>query len=242
MKNDDHAIVNPVKSKNSPELPAFAALIGSFKDLKQICNSPILNKSHQRSLYNSKLYYTRRFCIAGPMIGAPYAVMIMESLVAWGAKNILFYGWCGSISENIEIGTIILPTGAYIDEGTSRHYCEEPYKDFVTPSYELAGKIRKKLFQKSIPFKETTIWTTDAIYRETPGKVKHYLAKNAMAVEMELSALFTVGQFRKANVAGLLVVSDDLSGQSWLPGFRKPSFINSRKLVCDAIEELCMEM
>lgn len=242
MKNDDHAIVNPLPSKNSPKLPAFAALIGSFKDLQWICSSSVLNKSHQRSLYNSKLYYNQRFCIAGPMIGAPYAVMIMESLVAWGAKNILFYGWCGSISKNIEIGTIILPAGAYIDEGTSRHYCREPHKDFVTPSYEMAEKVRKKLIQKSIFFKEATIWTTDAIYRETPGKVKHYLAKNAMAVEMELSALFTVGQFRQTNVAGLLVVSDDLSGNSWHPGFRKPSFINSRKLACEAIGELCMEM
>ncbi|MFO8084839.1 MAG: nucleoside phosphorylase [Desulfobacterales bacterium] len=242
MKNDDCAIVNPVKSKNSPELPPFGTMIGSLADLKSICNTLAINECHKRSLYNSNLYFTRQFSIAGPMIGAPYAVMILESLLAWGAKNILFYGWCGTISKTIEIGTILLPSGAYIDEGTSKHYGQAADEDFVMPSFNLTKLIRNKLSQKKIPFKETIVWTTDAIYRETPGKVNHYLAKNATAVEMELSALFTAGKFRQANVSGLLVVSDDLSGSSWHPGFRNPSFIAARKQVCETIQELCREI
>jgi uridine phosphorylase len=241
MKDDDRAIVNPVKSKSSPELPDFAVMTGSQTDLKLMCNLLDLNEKSRRELYHSNLYHTEFFSLAGPMIGAPYAVMILETLLAWGAKKVLFYGWCGAISEDMEIGTILIPTGAYIDEGTSKHYDFPSNQDFIEPSHVLTEIVQEVFDQKKIPFKEGIIWTTDAIYRETPRKVSKYLSKNAVAVEMELSALFTVGKFRKAEISAILVVSDDLSGDSWRPGFRAKPFKNSRKLVGHAIRHICRE-
>lgn len=239
MKDSDRSIVNPVKGKNSPELSDFAVMTGSQTDLKLMCNLLDLNENNRRELYHSSLYYTEFISLAGPMIGAPYAVMILETLLAWGAKKVLFFGWCGAISKDIEIGTILIPTGAYIDEGTSRHYGAAPNRDLIEPSHELRETIREVFDQGKIPFKEGIVWTTDAIYRETPQKVAEYLAKNAVVVEMELSALFTVGKFRQAEVVAILVVSDDLSGNSWRPGFRDKPFKNSRKIVCDTIWQLC---
>ncbi len=239
MKSDEAPIVHPVKSKNSPKLSSFAAMIGSLADLRLLCSMFALDGCFPRTLYNSKLYFSSGFSLTGPMIGAPYAVMVLETILAWGARDILFYGWCGTISKSIAIGTILLPTGAYIDEGTSKHYGKRADEDFIEPSSGMARLLRDKLSQRAIPFKETAIWTTDAIFRETPQKVKYYLDKKASAVEMELSALFTAGKFRKANVAGLLVVSDDLSGNRWRPGFRDPSFITARNQVCEVIQDLC---
>ena len=62
------------------------------------------------------------FSITGPFIGAPYAAMLLETLIAWGARRIIFLGWCGAVAEEVKIGDIILPTAALIDEGTSGHY------------------------------------------------------------------------------------------------------------------------
>jgi len=242
MKDEDRAIVNPVKSKNSPKLADFAVMTGSQTDLKLICNLLDLTENNRRELYHGSLYYTEFFSLAGPMIGAPYAVMILETLLAWGAKKILFYGWCGAISKDMEIGTILIPGGAYIDEGTSRHYGAAANLDFTEPSHELKEIIREVFDQEKIPFKEGIIWTTDAIYRETPQKVDNYLAKNAVAVEMELSALFTVGKYRQAEIVAIMVVSDDLSDNSWRPGFRDKPFKSSRKMVCNAIRQLCRRM
>jgi len=39
MTDEDRAIVNPVKSKNSPELADFAVMTGSQTDLKLICSA-----------------------------------------------------------------------------------------------------------------------------------------------------------------------------------------------------------
>jgi hypothetical protein len=46
---------------------------------------------------------------------------------------------------------------------------------------------------------------------------------------MECSALFTLGAFRAADVAALLVVSDDLSSLNWTPGFKDPRFARGRE-------------
>ena len=40
-----------------------------------------------------------------------------------------------------------------------------------------------------------------------------------LAVDMETTALMTVARFRKLAWAGLLVVSDELWGEKWRPGF-----------------------
>lgn len=242
MKNEDRGIVNPVKSKNSPNLGDFAVMAGSLTDLKVICNLLSLGEDNKRNLYHGCLYHNELFSVAGPMIGAPYAAMFLETLLAWGAKKILFYGWCGSISRNIEIGTILIPDGAYIDEGTSMHYGASASRDLVRPSQELRKKVSEVLEQEKIPFKEGIVWTTDAIFRETPKQRAKYLEKNAVAVEMELSALFSVCKFRRSEICSILIVSDDLSGDSWRPGFREPSFKNSRKIVCDAIRKICLTM
>jgi nucleoside phosphorylase len=78
------------------------------------------------------------------------------------------------------------------------------------------------LKKQGLPFSKGAVWTTDAIYRETPEKVRTYQGLGVLAVEMEMSALMTVAIYRSVAVAGLLVVSDELSHLRWRPGFSRP--------------------
>jgi hypothetical protein len=48
---------------------------------------------------------------------------------------------------------------------------------------------------------------------------------------MEMAALLTVAAFRRIDLAGALVVSDDLSRLVWRHGFRDPRFLQTRKLL-----------
>jgi len=52
-------------------------------------------------------------------------------------------------------------------------------------------------------------WTTDAFYRETPGKRKNRLAEGCDVVEMEAATFFAVAQFREVKL-GQIVYGDDL--------------------------------
>jgi hypothetical protein len=40
------------------------------------------------------------------------------------------------------------------------------------------------------------------------------------------------------DLAGLLVVSDELSTLSWLPGFKQQPFIQSRQALCRLVKEV----
>jgi purine-nucleoside phosphorylase len=183
---------------------------------------------------------------AGPYIGAPYAVMLLESLIARGARQIIVIGWCGSISPEMKIGDIIMPHAAISHEGTSQNYmaCTQAFPVIPLPpppstSPGLTEKLTIHLGENQIPFKTGCIWTTDAIYRETAEKVAFFHSQGALAVEMECSALFAVAAHHKVELVSLLVVSDDLSGSQWKPAFRSKAFSSARKQVADAVIDFC---
>jgi purine-nucleoside phosphorylase len=236
------AIINPVKGKNAPNLGPVAVMVSSQADLDSLCTITDMKNAHFKNVMMSRIYSgddsTANFSLAGPAVGAPYGVALLETLIVWGAQKILFFGWCGSISPDVRIGDIIVPTGAFIDEGTSGHYNADE-NEISSPSPEMPEQIKAALREKGLGFHEGPIWSTDAIYRETREKVAYFQSKGSLAVEMELSALFTVGKFRGANVGGLLVVSDELSSFTWRPGFKDPLFQESRMAVTEVIKNLC---
>ena len=177
------------------------------------------------------------------MVGAPYAVMILENLIAWGVETVLFIGWCGAISKNVKIGDIIIPNSCFIDEGTSPQYDSSDDSDNMIsrPSAEITEKLLEIAERKKIPCHEGKIWTTDAIFRETEEKVKYYQDSNVLAVEMETSALFTVAGYRGIKAGAVLIVSDELSELKWRPGFRQESFKKGRVQACDIVKSFCRE-
>ncbi len=238
----DDAIVNPVRGKNPPDVGSTAVMVSTISDLGLVCKRLNLDPANSRSLMMSRLYTGDGPCsAAGPVVGAPYAVMVLESLVAWGARRIIFHGWCGAVSPEVEIGDIIIPTGSMIDEGTSVHYGGSD-KALAKPAAGIVKKTRDVLEKKGFPFHEGTIWTTDGIFRETRDKVEYYQGKNVLGVEMELSALFTAGKFRNVEVGGVLVVSDEISSFKWKTGFKTERFKQSRLNVVEVVHDLCRSM
>ena len=235
-------IVIPVKGKNSPNLGPVAVMVSSQTDLSLFCSLTDIDEKKYRNLFVSRLYVgdttEAGFSMVGPFVGAPYAAMLLETLVAWDVEKIIFFGWCGAISHDVKIGDIIIPTGAIIDEGTSKHYHQGD--DGVSrPSSYILKNTKAALIKTGLAFRDGLVWSTDAIYRETCEKVKYYQGKDILAVEMELSALFTIGKFRNVQIGGILVVSDELSTLTWRPGFREQRFKESRLSVVKAIKALC---
>lgn len=239
----DNAIVRPIIGRKSPKLGPLAVMVSSGGDLQSMTRAlPVTEQAAH--LMMSRLFVSNdgradaRYAIAGPVVGAPYAVMLMEPLIAWGAREVLFMGWCGAISPRVEIGDIIVPTGAIIDEGTSPGYGATPM-DTACPSEAMNRRIISALTARGSKFHEGRIWSTDAIYRETPEKVARFQARNALAVEMELSALFTVGRYRGIQVGAVLAVSDELTTLTWKPGFKDDRFSRSRRTLIEVIKTLC---
>ncbi len=242
---DDVAIVNPVVNARTPKLGPVALMVSSKKDLRHCCDLMQWPTDDYYRLYLSRLYYPKKnTCgpsLAGPVVGAPYAAMMLESLIAWGSRQVVFFGWCGSIDPHVRVGDIIIPDEAIIDEGTSRHYLGEDIRS-VKPAADLTRTLRKAFTERGIDTHKGPVWTTDAVYRETKTKVRHHQKAGVLGVEMELSALFSVGRFRSVDVAGVLVVSDELSTMAWQPGFKSPEFQTGRTAALEGILACCRKL
>jgi purine-nucleoside phosphorylase len=239
--NDNEAVVNPQKSRSSPAIGPVAVMAATRPDLIYLSKLFGFSKDDYQCLFLSRLYFDRNNpgqpSVTGPFVGAPYAVMLLENLIAWGARQIIFIGWCGAISDQVHIGDVILPTSVYIDEGTSRHYgTGDNLPSQLT--FPLVPKVRQTLDNNKKEYHAGAIWTTDAVYRETRGDVAVHQKNGVLAVEMEFSALASVARYRGVDLAGLLVVSDELSSLSWRPGFKQQQFIQSRQSVCMLIKDL----
>ncbi len=172
--------------------------------------------------------------------GAPSCVALAEELVTFGTRRILFFGYCGSLQREIKGGDIIVPNGAIREEGTSYHYL--PPETSVQPDQRILNIITSALRRTGISFYEGKIWTTDAIYRETITKVRHYQGEGILGVEMELSALFAFGMAKGVSVGGILMVTDELSTNKWRPCFFSPRFLlaikKGRRIAMEVLRDM----
>jgi uridine phosphorylase len=242
-QEDGDAVIKPSNLLVKLKLKTVAVMLSTQNDLHLLCDVMGFSRGAHHPLFMSRIYNRGddKFCnaaLVGPMVGAPYAVMVLESLIAGGVREVIYFGWCGAVSPHVAIGDILVPTSAFIDEGTSRHYLRSSHL-VSHPSESLVNKITAALVQKGCSHHKGPVWSTDAIFRETKDKIRKYQTQKALAVEMEVSALFTVGNYRAIDLAAILVVSDELSTFKWRTGFRNKSFKRGRMTVCEVIKQLC---
>ncbi|TAK63160.1 MAG: purine-nucleoside phosphorylase, partial [Dehalococcoidia bacterium] len=64
-----------------------------------------------------------------------------------------------------------------------------------------------------------------AVYREHREKIARYRADGVLAVDMELSALYTLARFRGIACGAVLAISDELHGDAWDIGFADARFV-----------------
>ena len=57
-----------------------------------------------------------------PGIGAPIASAILEELIALGCRKFVACGSGGVLKSELKRGTVVIPSYAVRDEGTSYHY------------------------------------------------------------------------------------------------------------------------
>jgi uridine phosphorylase len=222
------AIIHPRREPWDAPVAARVILTFTLPDYRYLCRL-MQPPPPTRSIYNCALregcWDGRPLTLMAPALGAPYAVMVLEKLIALGARMVLALGWCGSLQPDLSIGDLVLPATTVSTEGTSRHY---PLDGPPNPEPGLAAILRRLLATSNHRWQEGPVWSTDGFFRETVELVQHYQTQGVLGVDMEMAALFTVGRFRQVPVAGLLVVSDELATYKWQPGYRSERFRRAR--------------
>jgi purine-nucleoside phosphorylase len=237
FQNDD-AVIQPRKGKSDPAIGPDALMVVIPQDLARLSKLKPMDGFDQGffKIFRGKGQTEAGLSLAGPFLGAPQAAMVMEKIIALGAKRICLFGWCGSLQPDLKIGDIVIPLHAVAEEGTSKHYPIGKRKPGTDQA--LNRTLERALKQAGLPFRKGVVWTTDAPYRETVSKVNAFQGRGVLAVEMEMSALMTVAIYRSVKLSGLLVVSDELFDLKWHRGFSSPLF----KKRCELAGNLLLEL
>lgn len=155
----------------------------------------------------------RELALFNAPVGASACVAILEDLIAFGMKRLVLFGTCGVLEEEIEETSIIIPTAALRDEGTSFHY--QPASQELAVNVGLQDFLLDFLDQRGISHSLGKVWTTDGIYRETVVKLRKRKAAGAVCVDMECAAVAALAAFRGISVCQFFYAADHLSEEAW---------------------------
>ena len=216
---DTNAIITPRMLYPGVDLPEHCVVCFFYDVIKKIVNefpakmvfgSEWESGSHP---YYEIEYKHQRLGLIHPGVGAAIAGSILEEVIVLGSRKIIACGGSGVLASEIAVGHLIVPQFAYRDEGMSYHYMAPSEKVGMHPD---ALKAIQNVFDaKKVPYILSSTWTTDATYRETPGKVAKFRSLGCATVEMETAAFMAVADFHKAIFGQILYGGDLVIETGW---------------------------
>ena len=124
-------------------------------------------------------------------IGAPSTVAVMEEMVGVRDADADHDGRRRQpAGPEAPIGSVVVPTAAIREEGTSHHYA--PRHVPARPDEALALELVREAEGRGIDCLRGVNWTTDAPYREHRQKIARHRREGVVTVDMEMSAMFIV--------------------------------------------------
>jgi DeoD family purine-nucleoside phosphorylase len=163
-----------------------------------LLDSPLM-LNHNRGLWG----YTGAAADGEPMtiqstgMGGPSAAIVIEELIALGARRIVRVGTCGALADGLAFGDVIVASGALAADGASQALGAS---GVVAPDEALTAALEGDRSGVAV--------SSDLFYDPDPSRAEGWVRDGALVVEMEAAALFTIAALRGVAAACVLVVSD----------------------------------
>ncbi|ELZ70410.1 uridine phosphorylase [Haloferax sp. Atlit-10N] len=142
-------------------------------------------------------------------IGSPSAAIAVEELARVGADTFIRVGSCGAIQPEMDVGDLVITSGAVRQEGTSKEYVREDYP--AVADHEVVSALVAAAERLGYDYHVGLTMSADSFYagQGRPGfegfraagsdsLVEELREANVKNIEMEAAALLTI-----ANVYGL---------------------------------------
>jgi uridine phosphorylase len=156
-------------------------------------------------------YEGRDIAVYCSTLGGPVTVGLLEEMITKGCEKLVFFGSCGVLDHGIIEKSLVIPTAAYRDEGTSYHYA--PPSDYI--EVMTAPRLAEIMSDLNLPYINGKTWTTDAFYRETRGNMKKRRSEGCITVEMECASIMAAAQFRGIEAYQFFYAADSLDASAW---------------------------
>jgi len=147
--------------------------------------------------------------VASHGVGAPGANVCFAELFRGGVDTILRAGTCGGIVEGIRDGDLVVATAAVREDGASDQLISPAYP--AVADRNVVQAIAAAADRQGVECREGLLVTEATFYPGAyPPRWQSYTDYGALAVEMEMSALFVIASMHGARAGGIVTVDGNL--------------------------------
>jgi len=202
MAKQPHLLIESGDVHDLAIIPGDPGRVDRIAD--QCTNVEFVAENREYKLVNAS-YEGRDLTICSTGIGCPSAAIAIEELAAAGVETVIRCGTTGALQSDIEIGDMVVATGAAKEEGTTKRYESAMYP--AVPDYEVLSGLVDAAEANDEDVHVGPIVSDDAFYAESEEYVDDWEAANLLAIEMEAAAVFSLAR-RKGMRAGAICTVD----------------------------------
>ena len=136
-------------------------------------------------------------------MGGPSAAIVVEELIAFGARRLVRIGTCGALGGGLALGDLVVAESVLPADGTSAALGAN---GSLAPDLGLLERL------VAAGARPARIVTSDLFYDPREGLAREWAERGAVAVEMEAATILLVAARRGAEAACVLGVSDIVGG------------------------------
>ena len=202
MAKQPHILCEPGDVHDIALLPGDPARVDRIAGL---CDDHELVAENREYRVVNATYGDRELTLCSTGIGCPSAAIAVEELSNVGVETFVRVGTTGALQRGIEIGDMVVATGAAKDEGTTARYESDTVP--AVPDYDVLSALVDAAEANDEDVHVGPIASDDAFYAETDAYVEDWEAAGLLSVEMEAAAIFTLAR-RKGLRAGAICTVD----------------------------------
>jgi uridine phosphorylase len=152
-------------------------------------------------------------------MGCPASAIAVEELANIGGQVFIRTGSTGALQPSIDVGDLVIATGAVKNEGTSRMYEPVEFPAVASPDVtdSLIEAARSLKHELRFNYHVGIVATDDAFYAETPEFIQNLTRLGVLSMDMESSAIFAVSRLRGLRAGSIMAASENFARKSFLP-------------------------
>jgi uridine phosphorylase len=169
-----------------------------------------------------------RLAAASTGVGAPSSAILIEELAKLGAHTFIRVGNSGALAPDLQLGHLVITTGAVRDDGTSISYVPPAFP--AVAHHEVVAARARAALDHGAPHRLGVTWSLDAFYARNAVQgqgteiepmtfggyrppalarmIEDYRAARVVNMEMESGILLTLATLYGLRAGCICVVSD----------------------------------
>lgn len=234
-----HLVCKPEDITDIVLLPGDPGRVEMFKEL---CPDFKIISSNREFTIGKGSYEGVSFNVCSTGIGAGSAEIAVIELIQLGAKALIRIGGTGVLKKEIELGDMVINTGAIRKGGSSQFYVPAEYPAIA--SYEVvdslikACEMNKAHYWKGISASVGSFFAGQGrpiLGKEfyDPSMIEDYQKMNVINMEMEAETIMTLGSLFNIYTGSICAVHANRITDQWLVDF-KPAQLKMLKIALDA--------